>query len=145
MKNLFYKNKTRKIIKSNISNTDSTTFIDNIEDYFKYFKNNKVYDFGQYSEKYKIGKEYYLYFINILNNYSNDFIEDTEISVYDNLKEENKNREYTFSNIKIIMNDLINDEESKKGFLALLRQSYLIGKLKVNIVRKYLHLCQNFF
>ena len=136
MKNLFYKNKTRKIIKSNISNTDSTTFIDNIKDYyFKSFKNNKVFDFSQYSEKCKIGKEYYTHFIEILNNYSNDFIEDTEISIYDNLKEENKKREDTLSNIKNIMKGLIDDEESKKGFLALLRQSYLIGKLRVNIVR----------
>jgi len=32
------------------------------------------------------------------------------------------------------MNDLIDDEESKKGFLALVRQSYLLGKLRTNIV-----------
>ena len=32
------------------------------------------------------------------------------------------------------MNDLIDEEESKKGFLALLRQSYLLGKLRSNIV-----------
>ena len=33
-----------------------------------------------------------------------------------------------------MMNGLIDDEESKKGFLALLRQSYLIGKLRTYIV-----------
>ena len=33
-----------------------------------------------------------------------------------------------------MMNDLIDEEESKKGFLALLRQSYLLGKLRSNIV-----------
>ena len=137
MKNLFYKNKTRKIIKSNISNIDSTKFIDNIEEYFKSSGRNKIYEFSKYSEKCKIGKKYYFLFTEILNNYSNDFIEDTEISIFDNLKEENKKREDTLSNIKNIMNGLIDDEESKKGFLALLRQSYLIGKLRVNIVRNY--------
>ena len=35
------------------------------------------------------------------------------------------------------MNDLIDDEESKKGFLALVRQSYLLGKLRANIVSIY--------
>ncbi len=32
------------------------------------------------------------------------------------------------------MNNLIDDEESKKGFLALVRQSYLLGKLRAFIV-----------
>ena len=73
-------------------------------------------------------------FLELLNNYSNDFQEDIEISIYDNLKEENINGEKNFSTIKEMMNGLINDEESKKGFLALLRQSYLIGKLRTCIV-----------
>ena len=34
------------------------------------------------------------------------------------------------------MNNFIDDEESKKGFLALVRQSYLLGKLRTNIVSK---------
>ena len=33
-----------------------------------------------------------------------------------------------------LINDNIYDEEGKKGFLALLKQSYLIGKLRSNIV-----------
>ena len=33
------------------------------------------------------------------------------------------------------MNEFINDEESKKGFMALLRQSFLIGKLRNEVVR----------
>ena len=73
-------------------------------------------------------------FLELLNNYSNDFQEDIEISIYDNLKEENINGEKNFSTIKEMMNRLIDDEESKKGFLALLRQSYLIGKLRTYIV-----------
>ena len=73
-------------------------------------------------------------FLELLNNYSNDFQEDIEISIYDNLKEENIKGEKNFSTIKEMMNRLIDDEESKKGFLALLRQSYLIGKLRICIV-----------
>ena len=33
-----------------------------------------------------------------------------------------------------MVNELIDDNESKKGFLALVRQSYLLGKLRSNIV-----------
>ena len=33
-----------------------------------------------------------------------------------------------------MVSDLINDEESKKGFLSLIRQAYLLGKLRCNIV-----------
>ena len=36
--------------------------------------------------------------------------------------------------LKEMMNEIINDEESKKGFLALIKQSYLIGKLRSYIV-----------
>jgi hypothetical protein len=80
----------------------------------------------------------------LLNNYSNDFIEDIELSIYDNLKEENKNRNTNFLTIKDIMNNLIDDEESKKGFLALLRQSYILGRLRCLIVSKYIIKLFNF-
>ena len=33
------------------------------------------------------------------------------------------------------MNEIIDEKESQKGFLALLRQSYFLGKLRTNIVR----------
>ena len=70
----------------------------------------------------------------MLNNYSNEFPEDIEISIYDNLKEENKNNEKNFSTIKEMVNRSIDDDESKKGFLALLRQSYLLGELRCKLV-----------
>ena len=69
-----------------------------------------------------------------MNYNSNDFQEDIELSIYDNLKRENKNNQTNFFSIKEMMNNLIDDEESKKGFLALVRQSYLLGKLRTNIV-----------
>jgi len=128
MKNLFYKIKTKDIINSNISQKSF-----NLMDFF--FRNNKMYDFSEYSEKEKYGEKYYEKFLEILNNYSNDFPEDIQISIFDNLKDENKNKENNYITIKEIMNSLINDEESKKGFLALLRQSYLLGKLRCDIVR----------
>ena len=34
-----------------------------------------------------------------------------------------------------MMNDIIDEEESKKGFLSLVRQSYLLGKLRKELVR----------
>ena len=34
-----------------------------------------------------------------------------------------------------MMNEFIYDKESKKGFLALLRQSYLLGEFRNKIVR----------
>jgi hypothetical protein len=36
-----------------------------------------------------------------------------------------------------MINSIIDDEESKKGFLALLRQSFLLGKLRSNLVSIY--------
>ena len=75
-----------------------------------------------------------------MNYNSNDFKEDIEISIYDNLKEENKKGKTNFLSIKELINNLINDEESKKGFLALVRQSYLLGKLRTNIVSYFLFL-----
>ena len=80
------------------------------------------------------GKDYYLKFLELLNNYSNNYPEDIEISIYDNLKEDNDNKNQNLLEIKEMVNDVINDEESKKGFLALVRQSYLLGKLRTNIV-----------
>ena len=62
---------------------------------------------------------------------------DIEISIFDNLKEENIKKLDNFKIIKDAMNNCIEDEESKKGFLALLRQSYLLGELRTNIVRIY--------
>ena len=103
-------------------------------------ENNKLYDFSEYSEKCKFGKEYYEKFLELLNNYSNDFPEDIETSIYDNLKEVNIQSKKNLLNIKDMMKDLICDVESKKGFLALLKQSYLLGKLRNSIVRKYIYL-----
>ena len=45
-----------------------------------------------------------------------------------------KNHTKIFLTIKEMINSIIDDEESKKGFLALVRQSYLLGKLRTNIV-----------
>ena len=131
MKNLFYKNKTKKIIKSNIDTNDFFYIIIP----FIFGRINRIYEFSEYSENYKIGKKYYNKFLQIFNNYSDDFNADIEISIFDNLKKENKKREKNFETIKDMMNDLIDEEESKKGFLALLRQSYLLGELRSNIVR----------
>jgi len=102
---------------------------------------NKIKKFSIYSEnKDKNGNEYYEAFLQLLNNYSNDFPEDIETSIFDNLKEnfelefkkEEKKNDFTI--IMDLINDNIYDEEGKKGFLALLKQSYLIGKLRSNIV-----------
>ena len=80
------------------------------------FKENKISNFSQYSEYRKHGEGYYLSFLELLNNYSNDFPEDIEISIYDNLKEEINNRKQNILTIKEMVSDLINDEESKKDF-----------------------------
>ena len=125
MKNVFYKNKAKKLIKSNISSNSSFDEI------------NKKFAFSEYSEYCKIGEQYYNNFLEIFNNYSNDFKEDIEISIFDNLKEENNKQLDNFTTIKDMINFYIKDEESKKGFLALLRQSYLLGELRTNIVRIY--------
>jgi len=39
--------------------------------------------------------------------------------------------------IKEMIYESMNDKESKKGFLALIKQSYLLGKLRSNIVSNY--------
>ena len=81
--------------------------------------------------------------------------EDKETSIYDNLKMETEKKECETkennnnSNINIIttiidmMNDYIIDEESKKGFLALLKQSFLLGELRVNIVSLFFYIIFN--
>ena len=130
MKNIFYKNKTKTIIKSNVSNAETNFSLDGI---------NKIFAFSKYSKNNKIGEQYYINFLEIFNNSSNDFAEDIELLIYDNLKEENIKKEDNLSTIKDMINDVIVDEESKKGFLALLRQSFLLGKLRTNIVRKYFY------
>ena len=141
MKNLFYKNETKKIIKTNIDNNELNCNKFSLFNFFIPFadlllgKTNKMYNFSEYSENCKIGKEYYNNFLQIFNNYSNDFNEDIEISIFDNLKKENTKRDNNFETIKEMVNELIDDRESKKGFLALLRQTYLIGELRSNIVR----------
>ena len=144
IKNLFYKTKIKKIIKSDNSK-DKIDDLDDIinrdfedkDNFLNFLRHkNRIYDFSLLSEKCIFGEEYYNNFLQILNNYSNDFQADIEVSIYDNLKEENLKREDNFSVIKDTINDLIDDEESKKGFFALLRQSYLLGGLRSKIVRK---------
>jgi hypothetical protein len=146
MKNLFYKKKMKKLIKSNIdSNNNDFSSISNMGDnIYNYI--NKIKRFSNYSEKGdKIGKEYYEAFLEFLNNNSDDLPEDIEISIYDNLKmvaekKEGETKENNNSKINVLisiiemMNDYIIDEESKKGFLALLKQSFLLGELRINIV-----------
>jgi hypothetical protein len=125
MESLFYKIKIKNVINSNINSIGE---IDTIN-----YEKNKIFDF--IDEKNKIGKEYYYKFLELLNNYSNEYSEDIEISIYDNLKETNKNGKKNFETIKEMMNDIIDEEESKKGFLSLVRQSYLLGKLRKELVR----------
>jgi len=100
--------------------------------------NNRVYEFSKFSERFIIGKEYYRSFLELLNNYSNDFIEDIEISIFENLKEENSHRKDNLSTIKDMINESIKDEESKKGFLALVKQSYLLGKLRTYLEEEFI-------
>jgi len=145
MKNIFFKKKMKKVINSNIDNIDNSfenpsriftflnfsniNFINNISENI-----NRIKNFSNYSENSKIGKKYYESFLQLLNNYSNDFSEDIETSIYDNLKEENNSRDNNLLTILDMMNDFIDDKESKKGFLALLKQSFLLGQLRTNIV-----------
>ena len=121
MQNLYNKIKIKDIIDSNINSKE-----DELNDSLKIFKLE--------NEKSKI--KYYNLFLRLFNNYPNDFPEDIEISIFDNLKEENKLKNHKYHNIKEIMNELINDNESKRGFLALVRQAYLLGKLRTYIVSK---------
>ena len=144
MRNLFYKTKIKSIIDSNLSlyhKSYSNNLISKKQKKIELFEiisdeknKNKINDFSKYSEKKKFGKKYYKSFLKLMNYNSNDFQEDIEISIYDNLKRENKNNQTNFFSIKEMMNNLIDEEESKKGFLALVRQSYLLGKLRTNIV-----------
>ena len=121
MRNLYNKIKIKNIVKSKVSSEEKEG-------------QNKIFEFSEYSETQKYGEEYYKKFLHLLNNYSSDFPQDIEISIYDNLKEENKFKDKNYTIIKEMMEELINEEESKKGFLALVRQSYLIGQLRSNIV-----------
>ena len=138
MKNLFYKKKMKNVIKYKIVDNDKQKY--QSEDIKNIIKNetNKIKNFSKYSEKQIMGKEYYESFLQIFNNYSNDFQEDIENSLYDNLKEENIYRENNISTIIGMMNNCIDDEESKKGFLALIKQSFLLGKLSTNVVSIYI-------
>jgi hypothetical protein len=138
MKNLFYKKKMKNIIKYNVVDNDTKFFrFYDIDNLIK-IATNKINSFSEYSEKRKMGKEYYESFLQIFNNYSNDFQEDIENSLYDNLKEENISRENNISTIIGMMNDCIDDIESKKGFLALIKQSFLLGKFRTNVVSFYM-------
>jgi hypothetical protein len=129
MKNIFTKRKIKNIINSNIDDYNSSIEV-NINNY-----KNRIKNFSNFSENSNnYGDKYYNSFLQLLNNYSNDFSEDIEISIYDNLKEENNLSENNFLIILDMVNDYIKDEESKKGFLALLKQSFLLGKLRTNIV-----------
>lgn len=111
MGNLIYKIKIKNIVDSNILSNDN-----------EYSNNStKIYNFIKCSESQIFGEKYYIKFLNLLNNYSNDFPEDIEISIFENLKETNEYGKQNLLLIKEIMNDLINDDESKKGFLALVR------------------------
>ena len=125
MRNLFNKTKLKNIMDSNVSSNDNEIIINKIHENNEILDNNikrnKTYNFSKYSENQQIGKEYYEQFLEILNNNKTDFKEDTEISIYDNLKEENKYTLQKYLIIKDLLNELIKDEESKKGFLALLR------------------------
>ena len=94
--------------------------------------------FSELSEKESIGHQYYTSFLELLNKYSSDYPEDIETSIYNNLKQKNENRKNVLEAIKSLMEDFIKDEESKKGFLALVRQSFLMGKLRNEIVRIYI-------
>lgn len=61
-------------------------------------------------------------------------IQKFQFLIFDNLKEENPQGKDNLSTLKEMINDLINDEESKKGFLALVKQSFLFGKLRSYLV-----------
>ena len=152
MKNLFNKIKTKNIIKSEIS--DENQIIKNnywsfansfdFRSFFGQFeqiinRKNKIFNFIECSENENIGEEYYYSFLKLLDNYSDDFSEDVEISIYDNLKEQNKSNISNFLAIKEMMDNIIKDEESRKGFLALLKQSYLLGKFRCDVVSIYSH------
>ena len=130
MKNIF----TKKNIKNVITNSNIESYNNYIEENIYNYK-NKIKIFSNLSEKSNnCGEEYFNSFLQLFNNDSNDFMEDIEISIYDNLKEENNLKENNFSTILDMIDNCISDEDSKKGFLALLKQSFLLGKLRNYIV-----------
>ena len=130
--NIFYKKRIKNIVNSNISSNEVYDLSLNI-----FLGCNKIQQFSRYSEKQIIGEKYYQNFLELLNNYSDEFFQDIEISIFDNLKEENINRNHNLMAIKEMIYESMNDKESKKGFLALIKQSYLLGKLRSNIVSNY--------
>ena len=141
MKNIFCKKKMKNVINSNIETNNIDEYNDilntNINEDINNYR-NRIKDFSNYSEDcQKFGEEYYKKFLALLNNYSNEFQEDVEISIYDNLKEKNNFRENNLLIIMDMVNEYINGNESKKGFLALLKQSFLLGKLRTYIVSIY--------
>ena len=129
MQNLFVKIREKKIL---FSKQDKEKDNQNSE------KDSNLNYFSEYSEKEIIGNKYYVSFLELLNKYSSDYPEDIEISIYNNLKQENENRKTVFNAINELMEEFIKDEESKKGFLALVRQSFLLGKLRNEVVRIYI-------
>ena len=147
MRNVFYKTKIKNIVDSNLSlsnneiknNIESENHEVNeiSENNNSSIKRNKTYSFSKYSESGKFGEDYYKNFLNLLN-YSNDFFEYIEISIYENFMEKNKDWEFNVKIIRELIYDLIIDIESKKGFIALLRQAYLLGNLRTNLVSIYL-------
>ena len=130
MGNLFNKIKIKDIIDSNNSSISNQ---------------NKIFNYNDSIQKLNLGEDYYKNFLGLLNLYSNDFQEDIEISIYNNLKEDNKERDNNFSVLKEMMNEIIDEKESKKEFLALIRQSYLLGKLRNYIVSNYIFFNNYYF
>ena len=113
--NLFYKKKIKEILSSK----------ENIE----------KAEFSDYSEKGEDGINYYENFLKLVNNDSCDSAEDMEISIYNNLKKENNERKDILKAMKEIIEEFIDGTESKKGFIALLHQSFYVGYLRNEIVR----------
>ena len=141
MRNVFCKTKMKEIMGPNFSlygneqkiSSESKKQEKNLNPDRVIIERNKTYDFSKYSELGIFGKKYYESFLNLLN-YSNDFLEDVEIAIYDNFKKGNKFGDINNHIARDMINNLIIDEESRKGFNALLDQSFLLGKLRTNVV-----------
>ena len=141
MRNVFCKTKMKEIMGPNFSlygneqkiSSESKKQEKNLNPDRVIIERNKTYDFSKYSELGIFGKKYYESFLNLLN-YSNDFLEDVEIAIYDNFKKGNKFGDINEHIARDMINNLIIDEESRKGFNALLDQSFLLGKLRTNVV-----------
>ena len=141
MRNVFCKTKMKEIMGPNFSlygnelkiSSESKKQEKNLNPDRVIIERNKTYDFSKYSELGIFGKKYYESFLNLLN-YSNDFLEDVEIAIYDNFRKGNKFGDINNHIARDMINNLIIDEESRKGFNALLDQSFLLGKLRTNVV-----------